>query len=206
MQTAKDGDGGESFIEAARREQIMAAAIATIAEEGFARASFVRISKRASISPGLITYHFGTKDELVRKVLDHVGSRLDKAMEGGPEPVASYEEGLRRILTGYVRHCARHPEDMAALREINTATTSPAVLREVTERDESGRGELIAFLVEGQRAGEFRGFDPEVFTDAMFATMQAVPKRLRQRPETECEDYARELADIFVKAATDGAA
>jgi AcrR family transcriptional regulator len=51
-------DGAETFVEAARRDQIVRAAIETIAEEGYARASFVRIAQRASISPGLITYHF----------------------------------------------------------------------------------------------------------------------------------------------------
>ncbi|WP_285778361.1 TetR/AcrR family transcriptional regulator [Microtetraspora sp. NBRC 13810] len=179
----------------------MTAAIATIAAEGFARASFVRIAERASISPALITYHFKTKDKLIGAVLDQVGSRLDSAMEGGPEPVASYEDGLRRILTGHVLHCVRAPEDMAARREIGTAASSPAIRRRIAEQQETGRAELAAFLAEGQREGEFREFDPDAFAGAMLAAMQAVPGELRRRPADAGEDYARELAGIFVTAA-----
>ena len=35
--------------------------MATIAEEGLAKASFAKIAARAKISPGLITYHFDTR-------------------------------------------------------------------------------------------------------------------------------------------------
>ena len=183
----------------------MAAAITAIAAEGFAGASFVRIAKRASISPGLITYHFKTKDALIRAVLDRIGSRLDTAMEGGPEPVSSYPDALRRILTGHTLHCVHHPDDMAARSEIIMAATSPAIRREIAERGEEGRAELVAFLAEGQREGEFRAFDPHVFAGALLAAMQAVPKELSLRPADAGEDYTRELADLFVTAATGGA-
>jgi Bacterial regulatory proteins, tetR family len=51
-----DSPPERTFIEAARRNQIVAAAIDTIAEVGYARASFARIAARAGISPGLISY------------------------------------------------------------------------------------------------------------------------------------------------------
>ncbi|NYI05536.1 TetR/AcrR family transcriptional regulator [Allostreptomyces psammosilenae] len=202
MQPGNQDEDAGSFIEAARREQIVAAAIATIAAEGFARASFVRIAKRASISPGLITYHFRTKDALITAVLDRIGARLDAAMEGGPEPVTGYADALRRIVTGHVLHCAHYPEDMEARREIITTATSPAVRRRISEGGESGRAELVEFLAEGQREGEFRAFDPDVFAGALLAAMQAVPRELRRRPADAGADYARELADLFEAAAT----
>src|SRR6202453_4771003 len=46
-----------TFIETARRAQIVAAAIDTIAELGYAQASFARIADRVGISRGLISYH-----------------------------------------------------------------------------------------------------------------------------------------------------
>ncbi|SDL41986.1 DNA-binding transcriptional regulator, AcrR family [Nonomuraea maritima] len=202
MQPGQQDEGSGSFIEAARREQIVAAAIAVIAAEGFTRASFVRIAKRASISPGLITYHFRTKDALIRAVLDRIAARLDAAMQGSPEPVMSYTDALRRIVTGHVLHCVRHPDEMEARREIITSATSPAVRRRIAEHGESGRAELAGFLAEAQRAGEFRAFDPDAFAGALLAAMQAVPKELGRRPAGSGEAYARELADLFETAAT----
>ncbi len=58
-----------TFIETARRAQIAAAAIDTIAEAGYAGASFARIAERLGISRGLISYHFAGKDDLIKQVV-----------------------------------------------------------------------------------------------------------------------------------------
>jgi TetR/AcrR family fatty acid metabolism transcriptional regulator len=52
-----------TFIETARRAQIAASAIDTIADVGFAGASFARIAERVGISGGLISYHFAGKHD-----------------------------------------------------------------------------------------------------------------------------------------------
>lgn len=205
MQTVDSGDGEDrrSFIEEARRGQIVRAAVETIAEEGYARASFVRIAARASVSPGLITYHFRTKERLLRQVLEYVNARLDRAMEGGPEPLTGFEDALTRIVTGHVMHCSRHPREMAVRQEIGGADVPASVREWIARSQDAGRAELVGFLTEGQGHGEFRAFDPEVFTDTLFAALNAVPGRLRRRPVEEHEEYARELARLFAAAATE---
>ncbi|MFD3685352.1 TetR/AcrR family transcriptional regulator [Nocardiopsis sp. NPDC058631] len=202
MQPVESPDGERSFIEGARRKQIVTAAIEAIAEEGYSRASFVRIAARASISPGLITYHFKTKEKLIREVLAHIESRLDRAMEGGPEPLEGFEDGLRRIVTGHITHCASHPREMAARREVVSAPLPPALQEHVAREGDAGRAELVAFLTEGQRHGEFRSFDPEVFTDALFAALGSAPRAVERRPAEEHAAYARQMADLFAAAAT----
>jgi AcrR family transcriptional regulator len=197
-----DEPGGGTFVEAARRDQIVRAAIETIAEEGYAKASFVRIARRASISPGLITYHFTTKERLIRRILQDVHARLDRAMEGGDDPLGGFADGLRRIITGHIDYCARHPQEMAARREIRSAALSEGLRAEITASDRAGRAELVGFLVEGQRSEEFRSFDPDVFTDTLFAALHEAPAVLRDRPSASPGDYARELADLFCAAAT----
>ncbi|MFI2610947.1 TetR/AcrR family transcriptional regulator [Kitasatospora sp. NPDC018619] len=64
---------GRSFVTDARRAQIIAAAIETVAELGYARASFAQIAKRARISSvRLISYHFDDKEDLFQSVVDTV--------------------------------------------------------------------------------------------------------------------------------------
>ena len=201
MQPGNDGERPRrSFVEAARRAQIVEAAIATIAEEGYARASFVRIAKRASISPGLISYHFTAKDALITEVLRTVEQRLDRAMAGSGE-VAGHVEALHRIVSGYVRHCAAHPLEVRALQEVRAAAASPAVQRLVAEQRRAGIEQLTAFLAEGQAEGEFRAGDPAVFADTLWAAMHGVPANLHGRTGSEAEAYAAELAWLFVHAA-----
>jgi AcrR family transcriptional regulator len=189
-----------SFIEAARRAQIVRAAVETIAAEGYAKASFVRIAARAGISPGLITYHFKAKDQLIRAVVEHVDANLDAAMSEGPEP-ATYAEALERILTGYVRHCAQRPNEMTALHQILAGASSASLRHLAEERDRAGTAELVEFLTEAQRNGEFRPFDAGVFAAAMLSVMQSVPARLRERPDVDPERYGREVTELFVHAA-----
>ena len=69
MTEAGDGTQERTFIENARRQQIVAAAIDTIAEVGFAQASLARIAERIGISKGVISYHFAGKDDLIKQVV-----------------------------------------------------------------------------------------------------------------------------------------
>jgi AcrR family transcriptional regulator len=54
-----------TFIEEARRKQIVEAAMETIADSGYVNASLAEIAKSADISKGVISYHFESKDELI---------------------------------------------------------------------------------------------------------------------------------------------
>ena len=58
MRTKKTPDGQKrpSFIEAARRAQLIESAIETIATLGYVHASLAQVAKRAGISKSVITY------------------------------------------------------------------------------------------------------------------------------------------------------
>lgn len=86
----------KTFTESARRAQIVAAAIETIAELGYTRASFARIAKQANLSStGLISYHFANKEELVRTVLEDVFREIGAFMAERMTEPASASAALR---------------------------------------------------------------------------------------------------------------
>ncbi|MFQ5788891.1 MAG: TetR/AcrR family transcriptional regulator [Acidobacteriota bacterium] len=58
-----------TFIEEARRRQIVKTAIETIAARGFSQASLAEIARKAGISKGVISYHFAGKEELIEEIL-----------------------------------------------------------------------------------------------------------------------------------------
>ena len=58
-----------TFTETARRAQIVTAAIDTIAELGYGRASLARIAETAGTSKSVILYHFSGKDDLITAML-----------------------------------------------------------------------------------------------------------------------------------------
>src|SRR4051794_31947825 len=115
MHSATPPDARGSFVEQARRAQIVQATIDVLAEKGYGGASFARIAQRASISPGLINYHFRTKDALMRDVLATIDQRLDAAMAGpADEEPDSYPAALEGMLLRFAEHCWTHGEQIRA--------------------------------------------------------------------------------------------
>ena len=81
---------GQTFIEKARRAQIVAAAVEVIAEVGYAKASLAAIAVRAGISKGVISYHFSGKDELMVTIVETIygdaAAHIVERMEGLESP------------------------------------------------------------------------------------------------------------------------
>jgi TetR/AcrR family fatty acid metabolism transcriptional regulator len=67
-----DGQKVSSFIEAARRAQIIECAMEAIACLGMAQASLAQIAAGAGISKGGISYYFGSKDALIDQVVAEI--------------------------------------------------------------------------------------------------------------------------------------
>src|SRR6266851_6103262 len=58
-------------IASIRREQIVEAAVAVIAEQGLQNLSLSEIEKKAGMSRGQLTYYFPAKEDILLAVFDH---------------------------------------------------------------------------------------------------------------------------------------
>jgi TetR/AcrR family transcriptional regulator, transcriptional repressor of bet genes len=101
---------GTKAAEAVRREQILAAAYA-LASTGGLRAVTVRdVALHAEVSPGLVLFHFGSKDELVLGLLDWLlvtttALRVDPGIAAIPTPL----ERLRALLREEMARLSSEP-------------------------------------------------------------------------------------------------
>src|SRR5262249_5200595 len=76
-----------SPIQCLRREQIVEAAVAVIAEQGLQNLSLSGIEHRAGMSRGQLTYYFDTKEKILLAVFDRtIGLLCQQAGESGPQP------------------------------------------------------------------------------------------------------------------------
>jgi len=113
-----------TFIEEARRQQIIEAAIETVAEIGFAKASLAEIAKEADISKAVIPYYFGHKDELVEQTLRSIYARSD-AYVG--DRVAMHETALgklRAYITAALAYVRDHRRNAVADWELMSSFDS----------------------------------------------------------------------------------
>jgi len=183
-----------TFTETARRAQIVRAAIETIAEVGYCRASFARIARRAGLSStGLISYHFAAKDELIGQVVTETFSAIGQFMAErmrGPSTVAG---ALAAYIEGNAAFVAVHRTEMKALLEIfmnggihYDSGTELVVLSPIEQ-----------ILSNGQQAGEFRDFDTRVMAAVIQRAVDGLPFLLEAHPDLDVGTYARELVTTF---------
>jgi AcrR family transcriptional regulator len=190
---------GRTFTETARRAQIVAAAIDTIAELGYGQASLARIAERAGTSKGVIIYHFGGKDELVREVVGGVVAGGVAYMEPRVEAEPTGAGKLRAYIESNLAFMRENRSRMVAIFEIalNARAADGSRLYDPSVQV-AGVAALQQLLAYFQGTGEFRaGFDPHVMAIAIRAAINAVPAQLAGAPELDVGHHARELADLF---------
>ncbi len=193
-----------TFIETARRAQIMAAAVDTIAELGYGQASLSRIAETAGTSKGVILYHFAGKDDLIREVVSELSAKgrayLGPRLEAEPTGTGMLRAYIQANLA-FVRENRNH---VLATVEIalNGRSADGSPLYDLSIRD-AGRVALQELLAHFQGTGEFRAdFDPMVMALAIRAALDAVPARLAREPDLDLDYYGDELADLFQIATT----
>ena len=188
-----------TFTETARRAQIMAAAIDTIAELGYGQASLARIAETAGTSKGVIIYHFGGKDELMRELVAEVVARGVAYMEPQIDAEPTGAGKLRAYIESNLAFMGENRNHMVAIVEIalNARAADGSRLYDVSVQD-TGVAALEQLLAYFQGTGEFRaGFDPHVMAMAIRAAINAVPAQLARDPALDVAHHAREIADMF---------
>jgi TetR/AcrR family fatty acid metabolism transcriptional regulator len=198
MQPGAPGNEPErTFIETARRAQIVAAAIDTIAEAGYAGASFARIAQRLGISRGLISYHFEGKDDLITQVV-HQAAEQAKAYIRPRILAESTGPGmLRAYIESNLTFMGEHRNNVIAMIEIARSSEGRRIFYGDADVVDAV-GALEHVLSGFQAAGQFRpGFDPHVMAIAIRAAIEAASPRLAQDPEFDIDNYSSEIATAF---------
>ena len=188
-----------TFIEDARRRQIVQAAIEVIAEEGYASASLERIAQRVGISRGLISYHFSGREDLIHAVMATVfteGAAYMRARVEGAETAAGTLETVLRSNLEFMRD---HRAEMIAVTEIASAG-GRGELRSAREGIAQGIAALEAILRAGQASGAFRAFDPHVMAVAIRNVIDGVPRRMAVEPDIDIDGTIREIVTLFALA------
>jgi len=196
------GQKTRSFIEEARRAQIVASAVEVMAEVGFAQASLARIAQHAGISKGVISYHFAGKHELMEEVVTRVYAGMTDHMMAKIAGVETATGLLRTQILSVAEHMRGHRAQLLALGEIF------ANLRDAEGRPRYGikASEGLYQALEqiyqlGQRTGEFRSFDVRVMAVAHSSAVDSMFAYWAAYPDHDLDAHARELADLFERAA-----
>ncbi|MET9496591.1 helix-turn-helix domain-containing protein [Streptomyces sp. NPDC006552] len=162
------------------REALVLAAAAEVDQHGYTGAGLARITERAGASMGALTFHFRSKAELARAVLD-TGSdrarRLAAGLSGAPGPalevMGQLVRGLAELLEKdqVVRAAARlareRPDSVGQWSSawgpaVRTLLAQAAASGELRPRvDPEGAAALVEYLLAGVDAWPARAGGPE---------------------------------------------
>lgn len=190
-----------SFTEEARRAQIVQHAIATIAEIGYAQASFEQIARRAGISRSLISYHFTGRDELMEQVLAAVYTTGEKFMTPRIAAARTATDALEAYVRGNIAFIDAHRDLVAA---------GMSIVLNARKQDLSARPEaepagprvagMRRILEWGQATGEFRSFSTVLMA---ITVLQGIDGAYQVRDAgLDLSDYADELMCALARATT----
>ncbi|MFC9896928.1 TetR/AcrR family transcriptional regulator [Nocardia sp. NPDC127579] len=195
MRARKQGE--PTAIERARRAQIVRAAIDTIAESGYTRASFSAIATAAGLSStGLISYHFATKQNLMAEVLatilaDFTEFVTARATQGTPAT------RLAAFLAANCDFIASHRNHLIAMLDLQHAASESQA-----RQADSDRAKLTELLADGQRRGEFRPFTPDLMAGFILSLRNGVIRRAATDPEFDLAACTAELLTTVRLATT----
>lgn len=187
---------------AARRDQILAAAVACVAREGFHKTTMAHVIAESGLSAGAVYGYFKGKNEIIRAIADLAVGSLAASLEevaAGPDPV--HPADALRVVLDHVERLAGRPE--GDLSRVAVQAWAEAC------RDEQVRGIAAQRMLEVRtawravltRARDDGRLDPGVDLEAATAVMLGqVPGFVLQRlvvGDVDAASYAAGLRALM---------
>ena len=156
----------------ARRTELLDAAIAVIAQEGFAEASLRKVAERAGCSTGAVTYYFANREEMMAAVIesqfDVFDAMLRESNEGSDGKI-DVRGGLKRWLDSLDAN-TEGGGWVANFQLLSLARHEPALAAVYQRRYARYRDVFASMLAKAQRQGTIRkDIAPDLLADQISA-------------------------------------
>ena len=188
-----------SFIEEARRKQILDIAIQTIATQGFRNTSIEHIAAKAGISKGVIYYHFNGKRELVGHIWTALIDELYEYRKVRVDAQCSATEKLGAYVEAQFEFLHANIKKFVALFDAGIDLTSEDGSNPWSATfDERCFKYLAQILSSGQKSGEFGEFSPDNLAPVIQGAIDGIGLQWISYPEgVDLDGCKRELLGII---------
>jgi len=171
------------------REQLLAAAVRVIGEYGIGGLTNRRVCSAAGVSPGSLTYHFATQNDLIREAVTTfvaeeaerirvIVEELQGSVSTVEEAAAAAQRAIQAIALGSAEigvfevylHAARDPELQGCARDCYAAYEDAA--REIlaalgVPSDDARAAHVVAFISGSQLRRLATGVENDNFADGL---------------------------------------
>lgn len=165
-----------SFIEKARRNQILETALKEIEAKGYQNTSIQNIADKAKISKGVIYYHFSTKEELLNSIWAALLDELFEFRKIKVENQPNAKKKLQVYFEANFEFLQKNFNKFIALFrmgiDLNATEKQPYPWsREINQRCFNYLSDI---LKEGQQSGEFRKFPTKIIAPIIQAAIDGL--------------------------------
>lgn len=198
-----NGKPERTFVDVARRTQLIDSAIDAIAELGLPKASLAEVAKRAGVTKTTIFYHFDNRDDLIREVFTAAVRQGAEFMAARTEAAQRPSTELRAYIEANVAYIAEHRKQVRVLTAIAMNFTDEdgrTMLRHDASVYGASLDPLQDILKRGQNAGEFRAFTTRTMAMSIRAAIDAIGPQLSVIADLDLDEYTQDLVELFGRA------
>jgi TetR/AcrR family transcriptional regulator, transcriptional repressor of aconitase len=193
----------QEYLEA-RRGEILEAAIACFAREGFHRTTMAEIVKESESSPGAIYNYFDSKEEIIEAIAEE-RREVESALIAEAVREGTVVDALRRLRDAFFGDLKTPKERLRRRLSIQLwaeAQRNPRILRLVRESFEGPLKVLSGILSEAQRRGEISGkVDAEATARFLIGAFYGLVLQVEWDNSNSLKVQAQiELLDVFLEA------
>jgi AcrR family transcriptional regulator len=203
VRSKKQPEGKRTFVDIARRAQLIECVIDAIDDVGYQKASLAEIARRAGITKGAIFYHFANRDELIEAVLAHVLTAGADLIMSRIRAAETPRGELRAYVGAFVESLHVNPRAIQVMYAIGDHLTDeqgrPRLLHDPALQ-EAALAPFADILRRGQEAGEFGEFDVRSMAMMIRSTLEAMPRYLVAYPDLDIDAYGRDLVTFFERS------
>ncbi|MDN5727374.1 MAG: TetR/AcrR family transcriptional regulator [Propionibacteriales bacterium] len=198
---SRNGSNGPSFIERARREQIIGCAVDSLAEDGFAATSIGAVATRAEVAKSAVLYYFGSKAGLLEAVVESVYADAAATLSITTDTSGDSRERLRTYLAECTAFADENRGRTAALTEIFANLRSDDGNLRYGVVENAPMVEFVADLLRrGQADGTFGAFDPTLMALSIRSAIDTLPALFASQPNLSGAQVSAHLISLFVRA------
>lgn len=194
-----------SFIEEARRTQILDAALALFAERGYNETSLADIAGAVGVSKGVVSYHFDGKTELGSEALRHMLRRYADYVRDRLAAKSSLRDKLLELPAACIDFVARNPSDyLVYLDTIGSFGTATERQKFMAWADAGMRGLICDLLAQAMQAREIPRFPIQPLADVVQAAVDGLTEQSAVAPGSVDLEASKRVLQQMLVAVFDG--
>ncbi len=186
---------------AARRAEIVEAAVALFSERGYRNATMGELADRLGFTKPALYYYLGSKDTLLVEILGSSFDRLEEALDEILASTSDPAEWFRALVERHVKAASEPTTRILSTIDLTDGGMEPLVLEAARDRNRQYLIRVAQVISTGQDRGVFRrDLDPKVVAFGLIGMCSWVARWYQPGGRLDADDISRIYATLLLES------